>query len=144
MLGVMTTTAESGRELRMATLRLARRLRAEKSSEELSDAHFSVLAWLHVHGAHTLSELAEREHVSAPSMNRTVNGLELAGYLTRSAHPEDRRKLVIELTAAGTATVTETIQLRDAWLTGQLELLTAEERGTLAAAADIMRRLATQ
>ncbi len=63
-------------DLRMATFRLARRLRSQRAVDTMSDGQFAVLAALSVHGQHTLGELADRERVSAPSMNRTVNGLE--------------------------------------------------------------------
>ncbi len=41
-------------ELRMATFRLARRLRAQRAVDSMSDGQFAVLAALTVHGAHTL------------------------------------------------------------------------------------------
>lgn len=138
------TIAEQSSDLRMGTFRLARRLRAEKSVDDLSDPQFSVLGGLYTHGPNTLGALAERDRVSAPSMNRTVNCLEESGYITREADEHDRRKVTISLTEAGHATVTETVRKRDAWITQQLRALTPEERETLAAAAIIMRRLATQ
>lgn len=128
----------------MATLRLARRLRAEKADDDLSDGQLAVLGSLFVHGPHTLGALAEREHISAPSMNRTVNCLESLGYLAREADPDDRRKVNISLTESGSTVVTETTKKRDRWLTRQLRELDAEERATLASAAEILRRLATQ
>lgn len=128
----------------MATLRLARRLRAEKADDDLSDGQLAVLGSLFVHGPHTLGALAEREHISAPSMNRTVNCLEELGYLAREADPDDRRKVNISLTDSGSTVVTETTKKRDRWLTRQLRELDAEERATLASAAEILRRLATQ
>jgi DNA-binding MarR family transcriptional regulator len=72
----MATIAEQSAELRMATFRLARRLRAQKADQALSDAQFAVLGVLYRSGPRTLTELAEAERVSAPSMNRTVNCLE--------------------------------------------------------------------
>lgn len=129
-------------DLRMATFRLARRLRAERAVDSMSDAQFAVLAALKVHGPHTLSELADRERVTAPSMNRTVNGLEEAGYLTRTPSDDDRRKVTIELTESGRTVVVETVRRRDAWLESALTELTAGERKALGRAADIMRRLA--
>lgn len=128
----------------MATLRLARRLRAEKADDDLSDGQLAVLGGLFVHGPHTLGALAEREHISAPSMNRTVNCLEELGYLAREADPDDRRKVNISLTESGSTVVTETTKKRDRWLTRQMRELDSEERATLAAAAEILRRLATQ
>ncbi|KQO96628.1 MarR family winged helix-turn-helix transcriptional regulator [Leifsonia sp. Leaf264] len=130
--------------LRMSTFRLARRLRAEKSDDSVSDAQFAVLATLSIHGAHTLSALAERERVSAPSMNRTVNCLEEAGHLARAEDADDRRKTNISLTASGAELVKATVSKRDAWLTAQLRELTVEERDLLARAAELMGRLATQ
>jgi DNA-binding MarR family transcriptional regulator len=129
-------------DLRMATFRLARRLRAERAVDSMSDAQFAVLAALKVHGPHTLGELADRERVTAPSMNRTVNGLEEAGYLTRTPADDDRRKVTIELTEQGRGVVEETVRRRDAWLESALSELTAAERAALARSAEIMRKLA--
>lgn len=138
------TIGEQSSELRIATFRLARRLRAEKADGELSDAHFSVLAGLYSHGQETLSALAEREGVSAPSMNRTVNCLEEWGYVERVADESDRRKVIVTLTEAGRANVNDTVKKRDRWLHQQVRSLSPEDRATLFAASDLMRRLATQ
>jgi len=128
--------------LRMATFRLARRLRAQRAIDSMSDGQFAVLAALTVHGEHTLGRLAERERVTAPSMNRTVSLLEDAGYLTRTPHEDDRRKVTIALTDAGRTVVDETVRRRDAWLEEALDGLSPDERQTLAAAAAIMRKVA--
>ncbi|MGC0369476.1 MarR family winged helix-turn-helix transcriptional regulator [Microbacterium sp. SLBN-111] len=129
-------------ELRMATFRLARRLRAQRAIDTMSDGQFAVLAALSLHGEHTLGQLADRERVTAPSMNRTVSLLEEAGYLTRTPDDDDRRKVTIALTDAGRLVVAETVRRRDAWLEEALAALTDEERKTLAAAAEIMRKVA--
>jgi DNA-binding MarR family transcriptional regulator len=141
---VAKTIAEQAADLRMGTFRLARRLRNERATDELSDGQFSVLGGLFTHGPSTLTGLAERDRVSAPSMNRTVNCLEESGYLTRITDPTDKRRVTIELTDAGTAIVKETVKKRDAWLHHQLRALDPTDRETLAKAADLMRRLATQ
>lgn len=60
-------------ELRLAIFRAARRLRAERAVDTLSDAQLAVLSVLAHHGPLPPGELATRERVSAPSMNRTVN-----------------------------------------------------------------------
>ncbi|MET0725840.1 MAG: MarR family transcriptional regulator [Leifsonia sp.] len=138
------TIPQQSAQLRMATFRLARRLRAQKSDDSVSDAQFAVLATLSLHGPHTLSALAERERVSAPSMNRTVNCLEETGLLTRAEDADDRRRTNITITESGAALVTATVSKRDAWLTDRMRALTAEERDLLARAAELMGRLATQ
>jgi len=130
--------------LRMATFRLARRLRSQRAVDTMSDGQFAVLAALSVHGQHTLGELADRERVSAPSMNRTVNCLEESGYLTRTADADDRRKVNIALTDAGRAVVEETVRRRDSWLEEALAELTPSQRDVLAAAAELMREVAAR
>jgi DNA-binding MarR family transcriptional regulator len=129
-------------ELRIATFRLARRLRAERAIDAMSDGQFVVLATLKVHGPHTLGELADRERVSSPSMNRTVNCLEESGYLARTPDIDDRRKVNISLTDAGREVVDETVRRRDAWLEAVLEDLPPASRALLAQAAAIMQQVA--
>jgi len=128
-------------DLRIATFRLARRMRTQRAVDSMSDGQFAVLAALWVHGSHTLSELADRERVSAPAMNRTVNCLQEGGYLSRSADEKDGRKVVITLTDEGRAVVDETARRRDAWVEEALAEISAEERETLALATEIMQRM---
>lgn len=136
--------ARQGAEVRLAVFRLSRRLRLEKTDDELSDTQFGVLAVLNRFGPHTLSALAERERVTAPSMNRTVNYLEGRGYLRRDADEVDRRRSNIVITDAGAAVVRETIAKRDAWLTSRIRRLPAEERAVLVQAAEILGRIASE
>lgn len=135
--------AAEASDLRFATFRLARRLRAERAIDSMSDGQFVVLATLKIHGPHTLGELAERERVSAPSMNRTVNCLEEAGYLTRTPDDADRRKVIIALADEGLAVVEETVRRRDAWLEAALSDLSPHQRAVLIEAAEIMRGVAS-
>lgn len=134
----------SASDLRMATFRLARRLRAQRAVDAMSDGQFAVLAALNTHGDHTLGELADRERVSAPSMNRTVNCLEESGYIVRTPDEQDRRKVNISLTETGRAVVEETTRRRDSWLEQAFASLTDAERAVLAQAADIMREVASR
>lgn len=125
--------------LRISTFRLARRMRTQRAVDSMSDGQFAVLAGLALHGPHTLGELADRERVSAPSMNRTVNCLQESGYVLRSADETDGRKVVISVTGEGRSVVDETTRRRDAWVEEALAALTPEERRTLAEAAEIMQ-----
>ncbi|WP_110590021.1 MarR family winged helix-turn-helix transcriptional regulator [Microbacterium suaedae] len=127
-------------DIRAATLRLARRIRQQRSISTMSDGQFAVLANVHLHGPHTLTALAERDGVTAPSMNRTVNCLEELGYVTRVADTEDRRKVRIAITEAGSAVVEDTVARRDNWLAQILAELSDDERRTLHDAAAIVLR----
>ncbi len=136
------STHDLSTALRIGVARLGRRLRAEKADDEVSDAQISALAFLVREGAHTLGELSERERVTPPSMNRTVNCLADSGFIVRVADPADGRKVVVTPTEKGRELVAETRRRRDAWLYQRLRTLTPEQRRTLADAAAIMRELA--
>ncbi len=130
-------------ELRMAIMRTSRRLRVEATTESVTAGQFTVLALLG-HGPLTLRELADAEHVQAPSMTRTVNGLEAAGLVNRLPHPSDGRQVLAELTAAGREVLTDTRQRRNEWLEKRLAKLSNEERKTLREAAEILQRMAAK
>lgn len=135
---------QTATELRMATFRLARRLRRERANDALSDAQLAVLAALRMHGRHTLTALAERERVTPPSMTNLVNGMAELGYVVRVPDEDDRRRVHVELTPAGDEIVVATIRRRDAVLGHALEELdfTPEELQTLRDASALMRKVA--
>ncbi|KJC63770.1 DNA-binding transcriptional regulator, MarR family [Agreia bicolorata] len=128
-------------ELRGVTMHLSRRLRNERADIELSDSQFSVLAYLVRTGAHTPNELSVWEHVTPPSMNRTINALEAAGLVARTPDASDGRKVFVTATENGCAVVKETRRRRDAWLHSRLSALTPDERRTLEEATVILRKL---
>jgi len=128
--------------LRIAVARLSRRLRSEKEDHELSDSQTAALGYLVREGSATIGALSDFERVKPPSMNRTVNRLEQAGYVARTADEADGRRVVVVPTERGVELVAETRKRRDAWLHQRLRTLTAEQRTTLAEAAQIMRELA--
>jgi DNA-binding MarR family transcriptional regulator len=137
-----TGAAALAAELRIALMRAARRLRAEKSDADLSDAQYSVLALLEREGPSTPREIAVHERVQPPSMTRTLTALLEFGLVTRTEHPSDRRQVLIAITETGAATVRETRRRRDAWLARRLAALLPAEREVLARAAEILRRIA--
>ena len=137
-------TNELGHQLRHTILRLARRVRAERADNAMSDGRLSVLFMLANEGAQTLGSLSEHERVTPPSMNRTINALVEAGLVTRVADATDGRKVAIDVTDAGRRLVKETRRRRDAWFASRLSTLSADERATLDAAETILRRLADQ
>ncbi|MCU1425862.1 MAG: MarR family transcriptional regulator [Microbacteriaceae bacterium] len=133
-----------GHELRVTLLRLARRVRAERADDAMSDARLSVLFALFNEGAQTLGSLSEHERVTPPSMNRTINSLVESGIVTRVSDASDGRKVTIDLSPEGRRLVKETRRKRDAWFASRLASLNPDERAALDAAAPILRRLADQ
>jgi DNA-binding MarR family transcriptional regulator len=130
-------------DLRMATFRLARRLRCARAADSMSDAQLAVLATLRMRGRRTISALAEHERVTAPSMTSTVDGLEKQGFVVRTPDEDDRRRVQVDITEAGTEIVVETIRRRDELLADMLRELdyTEDELETLRAASELMRRV---
>jgi DNA-binding MarR family transcriptional regulator len=129
-------------DLRVAVMKLARRLRQQLSADDISTGQFSVLAVLSARGPRTPRELADVERVQPPSMTRILGHLAEAGLVDRTDHPEDGRQVLVSLTPAGQRVVLETRKRRTAWLAQRLGELTTEERATLAEASAILLRLA--
>ena len=140
---VARTDAGLASALRVSVARLSRRLRNERDSrDELSIGQLSVLGVLYRSGECSIGELAALERVQPPSMTRTVNCLEEAGYVVRHPHETDRRQVVIALSERGSAILAADRRRRDAWLAKRLRELTPEERSVLRQAAPIIERLA--
>ena len=131
----------SDHDLRITIMRLARRVRLARSHEAVTGGQFSVLFTLHADGPQTLRSLSDSECVTPPSMSRTINALEEAGLISRTASADDGRKVSIDLTELGTHAVIETRRQRDEWFTTRLAALTPEQRATLAEAAPILKEL---
>ena len=57
----------------------------------------------------TAGELLQSALITTGGMSQRVGGLEAAGLVSRHMHPEDRRKVEVEITAAGMALVDEVL-----------------------------------
>ena len=132
---------ELANELRIAVMRLARRLRQERTDEAYTPSQLSALAVLDNWGPMTPTELAARERVQPPSMTRVVAALEAAGLATREPHPVDGRQSVLTVTRAGAKLLAADRRRRDAWLAKRLKDLSPEEIAALRAAAPVLDRL---
>ena len=131
-------------ELRLAIQRLARRIRSMQGDEDVTEGQRSVLFALSNNGPQTLGSLSEKERVTPPSMNRTVNALVAAGLVTRTPADDDARKVRLDLSDAGRAFIKETRRRRDAWFTKRLASLTPGQRRALDEVAPILREIADQ
>jgi len=131
-------------ELRIVFQRIARRIRSNRAEGDLGDTQLSVLFHLEMQGPHTPSDLAAREHITPPSMNRALNGLEQRGYITRTRSEDDARKVVVDLTDASRELLAETRRLRTAWFSQRLSTLTPGERAALESVLPTLRRLAEE
>ena len=152
----MTTTTATGHvpgdgirpdvlaiDLRTAVMRTSRRLRVEATGDVITPGQYTVLAQLR-NGPQTLRELAEREHVQAPSMTRIVNALTDQGFVTRTVHPGDGRQIQVGITPAGEVVFAEAREQRNAWLAQRVAGLSDEDRLILSRAAHIMQQLSAK
>jgi DNA-binding MarR family transcriptional regulator len=135
-------TAALAHELRLSVMRFSRRLRNQRVDTSVTLTHLAALSTLKRNGPMSPGELAAHERVQPPSMTRVVVALERMGLVTRTPHPTDGRQVVIDLTPAAEELLTEEARAREAWLSGRLQELSAEERAVLREAAAIMDRLA--
>jgi len=132
-----------GSQLRLAVLRLSRRLRQEAAGE-VTPSQLSALTVLSARGELTLGELAAIERIAPPSMTRIAARLESRGLLERRSDASDRRIARVAVSKTGQALLDETRSRRDAYLSTRLAEFTEEERRVLDQAIPLLQRLVTQ
>ena len=135
-------TADLTATLRIGVMRLSRRLRVERSGDDLTFNQLSVLGTLSRYGAMPVGELATHENVKPPSMTRTVASLEELGLVTRRPGDHDGRQVLVDLTDTARQMLDADRRLRDAWLVQRLSGLDAAELAQLRRVAPILERLA--
>ena len=121
---------------------LVRRVRAAAASHELSLTEAAVMARLVKDGPATTADLARAEGMRPQSMGTTIAALEEMGMVERKPHPTDGRQVNIELTAKGAAVRKSAKDAKRTWLAQAIAQLDEEERDTLFAAGEIIKRLA--
>lgn len=125
-------------DLSLAVVRLARQLRFRRPDSPVSLTQLSALATVAKEGPMTPGALAARERVRPPSMTRVIASLVDLGFIDRTAHPDDGRQVLVSVSAAGTELIEAERRASREWLSQRLAELTAAERATLLAAADLM------
>ncbi|MFY9808115.1 MAG: MarR family transcriptional regulator [Pseudonocardiaceae bacterium] len=130
--------------LRLAVVRLNRRLRAQRDAEAVATlTQLSAMASLHRHGPMSPRELAARERVQPPSMTRVIAALTEGGFVDRSPHPTDGRQTVVALTEAGRSYIDAEVSARERWLDARLAELSPDERAVLWRAAEIIDHISS-
>jgi DNA-binding MarR family transcriptional regulator len=91
------------------------------------------------------ARLAQAERLQPQSLSRLIAQLEREGLIKRRPGREDRRMLILEITAAGRRALSRDMAARRAWLeTTMRKVLLPGEREFLAHAAVAMLRLADE
>jgi len=121
---------------------LVRRVRAATASHELSLTEAAVMKRLATDGPATIADLARAESMKPQSMGTTIAALEEMGMVERKPHPTDGRQVNILLTAKGAAVRKSAGDAKRTWLAQAIGQLDEQERETLFAAGEIIKRLA--
>jgi DNA-binding MarR family transcriptional regulator len=129
-------------ELRVVVGRLRRRLREVADAGDLTPSQVSVLSLLDKGGGASSSDLAAMERVRPQSMAATLAALDEHGLIRRDADPEDGRRQLVSLTAAGREVVQGTRVAREEWLARAFQdRYTDTERRTIVEALTLLDRL---
>jgi DNA-binding MarR family transcriptional regulator len=134
------TDPETVTRLRMALLRVGRRLR-QQTHTGITPSQLSALSTVHRHGPLTLGDLAGLENVQPPSISRIVGALEGEGYVERTADDSDRRVALVEITTKGADELDQIRKHRDEWLADRLDALTVESRRRVLDALPALEKL---
>ena len=132
---------ETAEALRPALLRLARNLRRETEALGVTSHQVTLLWLVRSRPGLSLRELAVEEGISAPSLSAHVDRLESLGLIRRVRSTDDRRRVGLELTPEGRATLRRVRARRTTWLANRLDRLSDEDRERLEAALPALRAL---
>ncbi len=129
--------------LRPVLLRLGRRLRREADQMGLSPLDAALLQMVAKHEGIGVSELADKERTSRPTMSIHVKRLQAEGWVARQApQVDDRRRVGLVITAAGLNALEAVRRRRNDWLADRLTRLTPDERTLIARALAPLGRIA--
>jgi DNA-binding MarR family transcriptional regulator len=132
---------DAAARLRLATARLARRLR-QQAGTGLSPSQQSALASIDENGPLTLGRLAKIEQVAPPTITRVVGKLEEDRLVRRLVDTNDRRIARVEITAEGHRRLVHSRRRRNAWLAQRLDAIDPALLQDVPAATRLLEALA--
>lgn len=130
--------------LRGPLLRVSRKLRQAGLKAGLSPQETLILGYLKKNPGVGVSELADLEQISRPTMSSHVKRLEAAGWISRAGHADDGRRRGLSVTPAGLRQHAAAQRHRNNWLAARLSSLTPQERARLAEAVGPLLKLTSE
>ena len=122
---------------------LLRRLRQLSTDTDVPLPEMTALSRLDRGGPCTTAELARQEEISPQSMGATVAALERRGLVARAPDPGDGRRMILSLTPAGAAALSDSRDMRTRGLAAALRAeFTPAELDQLADLMPLLERLA--
>jgi DNA-binding MarR family transcriptional regulator len=107
----------------------------------LSAAEVLALAHLSLEGSLGPTDLVRRLHITTGAMTALLDRLARRDFVTREAHPTDRRRVVVRLTASGRDRLFGNVHGMAGELVEVTELLTQEERRLIGRFLDEVSRV---
>ena len=135
---------EVANRLNSAAIHLLRRISREDGADGVTGARLSALSVLVFGGAQSLSQLARREGVAAPTMSRIVDGLARDGFVERTTIEDDRRQRRVVVTEDGRRMLERGRARRIRNLAAELETLDRDDLRALERALDLLEALETR
>lgn len=133
-------TTGLGSELLSVVAKL-NRLATQRIRLPLPWAQARLLSTIDDQGEARISDLAELDHCSQPTMTTQVRRLEDAGLVARTPDPADARAVHIRITPEGQRMLAQVRADRAAVIDPRIERLTADDRAILADAVGALHRL---
>jgi DNA-binding MarR family transcriptional regulator len=117
---------------------VAAELRA--AGEMPAPAHFGLLSLLSVR-PRMLTDLASMQGVSLPTMSSSITAMVERGWVKRTAPEEDRRVVMVEVTATGRAALERVSRAAEAHLADVLGPLDLSSRRRLVSGLGVLRKV---
>ncbi|MFJ9028286.1 MarR family winged helix-turn-helix transcriptional regulator [Streptomyces sp. NPDC102274] len=108
---------------------------------DMSLTSLAALSTLNRTGPRRITDLAMVEGITQPSATTLVTTLERAGFVERRSDPDDRRVVLVAITASGSDYLRARRRVSTEVFARLVDELTADERSALAAAIPALRRL---
>jgi len=138
-----TRTPDQIDALRLAVIRLERKLRKSAGSGEVTPSQYSALFALDRHGPFRLSELGRREQVGKSTVTRLVATLEARGLASRSVDDLDARSSIVAITDDGRALLRHLAERSNDYLRLRVAELDAADQDRLFDAVEVLAKLGT-
>ncbi len=121
--------------------RLSRVLRKDlrrHSAGVFTEPQFRVMARLYREGGQSLSDLAQSQGVSLPTMSKLTQGMEARGLIFREQDSNDKRKIVLQLTEEGRHIYESLLAHTEKHIVEWIEGLDTETYRTIIAALQVL------
>jgi DNA-binding MarR family transcriptional regulator len=135
-----SSAVDYANRLYLALARTGRSLR-ETNAAPIGPGAFSTLWTITAQGPARLTDLAEAEGVTRPTMTRIIDALDERGYVTRQPDPDDGRAQLVTATRRGRTLIAEGRAVRVKTLASRIEKLPAEQVADLDTTIAILEAL---